>query len=347
MTTIKINKLTISNNSVPPLIAEIGINHGGSLTVAKKMAKLAIDSGANIIKHQTHIIDDEMSEEANAFKVSYINQSIYQIMKKCALTQDQEAELKKYVEKDLSAIFISTPFSREAANFLYKLNVPLYKIGSGECNNYPLIEHIAKFRKPIILSTGMNNIKSIKKAVNIIKKYKNPLVLMHTTNSYPCPDKDIRLNYITTLKNNFKNSCLVGYSDHSVGELAIQSAIFLGASVMEKHFTDSFKRKGPDIKCSMDPQMCKQISQNIYRAFHMRNDKKDIVKVEKEVAKFAFSSVCSIDNIFKGEKLTKKNIWVKRPGTGDFLAESFSSLLGKVAIKNIKANKQIKKNDIK
>ena len=127
MTKIKIKNLTISDKTPPPLIAEIGINHGGSLSLAKKMAKLAVDNGANIIKHQTQIIEDEMSEEADSFKISYVKQSIYEVMKKCALSKEMK-KFKEYVEKDLKSIFISTPFSRKAANFLNDLKVPLFKI---------------------------------------------------------------------------------------------------------------------------------------------------------------------------------------------------------------------------
>ncbi|OUU62655.1 MAG: hypothetical protein CBC22_03960 [Alphaproteobacteria bacterium TMED62] len=347
MINIKIKHINISETNPPPLIAEIGINHGGSLKVAKRMAKLAITNGADIVKHQSHIIDDEMSEEADAFKVSYIDQSIYNIMKRCALSMDDEAKLKNYVEKDLKAVFISTPFSRAAANFLYELDVPAFKIGSGECNNYPLVEHIAKFKKPIILSTGMNDVKSISKSVNIINKFKAPLVIMHTTNSYPCPDESINLNCIKTLQLFFKNKFHIGFSDHSVGEIAIQSSVLLGARILEKHFTDSLKRPGPDIECSMDPKMCKVISKNIKRIFLMRKSIKELQSVEKEVSKFAFASVCTTTSIKKGEKLTKKNIWVKRPGTGDYLADSYNSLLNKTVKNNIKPNTQIKKKDIK
>ena len=169
---------------------------------------------------------------------------------------------------------------------------------------------------------------------------------MHTTNSYPCPDKDIGLNCIGILSNHFKNKIPVGYSDHSVGELAIQGAVALGARILEKHFTDSLNRKGPDIECSMDPKMCKNISNSIKRIFYMKKGFKKMAKVEKEVAKFAFASVCSIKPIKKGEKLSKSNIWVKRPGTGDFLAVSYDSLLGKTALKDIKENSQIKKKHI-
>ena len=146
MEKIKIKNLTISENSPPILIAEIGINHGPTIKIAKKMAKLAVENGANIIKHQCHIIDDEMSKEANSFKISYVNKSIYEIMKDCSLSEKNELELKHYVEKTLKSVFISTPFSRKAADFLQKIKVPAFKIGSGECNNFPLIDHISKFK---------------------------------------------------------------------------------------------------------------------------------------------------------------------------------------------------------
>ena len=128
--------------------------------------------------------------------------------------------------------------------------------------------------------------------------------------------------------------------------MAIQGATALGARILEKHFTDSLNRKGPDIECSMDPKMCKNISNSIKRIFYMKKGYKKMATVEKEVAKFAFASVCSIKPIKKGEKLSKKNIWVKRPGTGDFLAVSYNSLLGKTALKDIKENSQIKKKHI-
>ena len=178
---INIGTRKISYQENPLVIAEIGINHNGSLEVAKKMAKTAIEAGIEVIKHQTHIVDDEMSKEADKEKIGYIGKSIYQLMKDCALNESEELELKKYIT-DLGGIFISTPFSRAAADRLEKFDVPAFKIGSGECNNYPLIEHIAEFGKPIILSTGMNTIKSISIAVEILRNKKIPFALLHTTN---------------------------------------------------------------------------------------------------------------------------------------------------------------------
>ena len=164
---IEIESRKIGYNYPPVVIAEIGINHGGSLETAFEMVDSAFESGAEIIKHQTHIVEDEMTKEAKKVIPGNANVSIYEIMEQCALSEKQEIKLKNYVESK-GMIFISTPFSRTAANRLERMNVSSYKIGSGECNNYPLIEHIASFGKPMIVSTGRNNIESVKKTVNIL-----------------------------------------------------------------------------------------------------------------------------------------------------------------------------------
>ena len=166
---IELPFLDIKLGGSPVVIAEIGINHNGCLDTAIKMADLAIKNGADIVKHQTHFVDDEMSLEAKKMKIGYIGDSIWNLMRDCALKKEEEIKLKKFVE-DKKITYLSTPFSRSAANFLNEINVPAFKIGSGECNNYPLIEHVASFGKPIILSTGMNNMRSIDRSVKIMKK---------------------------------------------------------------------------------------------------------------------------------------------------------------------------------
>ena len=163
---LKIKNRVIGDNEPPIVIAELGINHNGSLDKAISIAESAISCGAEIIKHQTHIVEDEMIDAAKKIKPGNSNKSIYEIISKCTLNENEEKKLMQHIEK-LKAIFISTPFSRAAANRLKKFDIPAFKIGSGECNNYPLIEHIAKFKKPIILSTGMNSIKTIEPAVKI------------------------------------------------------------------------------------------------------------------------------------------------------------------------------------
>ncbi|WP_285404446.1 MULTISPECIES: N-acetylneuraminate synthase family protein [unclassified Vibrio] len=325
----------------PLVIAEIGINHEGSLEVAKQMVDAALDGGAEIIKHQTHVVEDEMSAEAKSVVPGNADVSIYEIMERCALNEEDETALKDYVESK-GAIFISTPFSRAAALRLERMNVPAYKIGSGECNNYPLLELIASFGKPVILSTGMNDIASIEKAVNIFRKHETEFCLLHTTNLYPTPDHLIRIGAMIQLQEAFPDA-VVGLSDHSIDNLACLGAVAAGASVLERHFTDSKERPGPDICCSMDAEECAELIAMSARMATMRGGKKEAAKEEQVTIDFAYASVVSIKDINEGEELTTDNLWVKRPGTGDFLAEDYERLLGRKASTFIKADTQIKK----
>jgi len=308
---IEIGGRKIGEDYPPLVIAEIGINHNGSLKVAKEMVDAAYRAGAEIIKHQTHIIDDEMSKEAKKVIPGNSDMSIYDIMKKAALSFQDEKELKEYVESK-NMIFLSTPFSRAAANRLESLGVVAYKIGSGECNNYPLIEHIAKFKKPMIISTGMNNIESVKKTVKIVEKYNIPYVLMHTTNLYPTPSNLVRLGAMQELQKEFPNA-IIGLSDHTVNNNACLAATALGACVLERHFTDTKKRVGPDIICSADEKELKNLIIGTKEIFEMRGGTKEVLKEEQVTIDFAYATVVSIKKIKKGEKFTKDNIWVKRP----------------------------------
>ena len=341
----RIGNLLISENRPPVVIAEIGINHNGSIDAAIDIADSAIKSEAEIIKHQTHIVDDEMSEEAKKVIPGNANISIYEIIKKCALNERDEKKLMNYITQK-KRVFISTPFSRAAADRLNKFGVPAFKIGSGECNNYPLIKYICKFKKPIILSTGMNSIKTIKPAVKIIKDSKIPLALLHCTNIYPTPPNLVRLDCINQLKKSFP-SCIVGISDHTVNNYSSLGAVALGAKIIEKHFIDTKKKKGPDISCSMDPQELKELISGSKIIFKASGGKKLPLKEEKKTIAFAFASVVSTREIKKGDKLSKKNIFVRRPGGGDFRIKDLTKLYGKIAKKNINNNIQIKKNFIK
>tara|TARA_B100000900_G_scaffold416015_1_gene448501 strand:+ start:4792 stop:5841 length:1050 start_codon:yes stop_codon:yes gene_type:complete len=343
------NSFTILNREVgyhhdPLIIAEIGINHGGSLEVAKKMAKLAIDSGVDVVKHQTHIVEDEMSEHANSFNVDYIGKSIYQLMDECSLDENEEFELKKFVEAN-GAIFLSTPFSRAAADRLREFDVPAYKIGSGECNNYPLVDHIASFGKPVILSTGMNSIESVRPAAEIIQKYNVPFALLHTTNIYPTPNHLVRLDGIKELSENFPNA-VIGFSDHTVTNHACFGAVALGASILERHFTDTMDREGPDIVNSMDPEAARDLVEGSKIIKQSRGGKKGPIDEESSVIEFAFSSVVTIKEIKKGEAFTKDNIWVKRPGTGYFSAGDFESIIGRIASNDLDKDHQLTQEDL-
>ena len=340
---MKIKNRNIGKDEHPLIIAEIGINHGGCLNTAKEMVDSAKRAGVEIIKHQTHIVEDEMSPIAKEVIPGNSNKSIYEIMEQCSLNYEEELELKNYVEKN-NMIFISTPFSRAAVDRLVDFNVPAFKIGSGECNNYPLIEYICKFNKPIILSTGMNNMDSINKAVKIIKDHKLDFALLHTTNLYPTPFHLVRLGGMQELMNTFKD-IPIGLSDHTLNNLSSYAAISLGASIIERHYTDHMDRQGPDIVCSMDEKNCKDLIANSKIIKSMLGGSKEPAKEEKVTIDFAFATVVSIKDIKAGDTLSNDNIWVKRPGTGKIKAEHFNKVLGKISNKNINKGEHLNWSD--
>lgn len=323
----------------PPLvIAEIGINHEGSLETARTMVDAAHRAGAEVVKHQTHIVEDEMTAAAKKVVPGNAKESIYEIMQRCALNEADELALKTYTESK-GMIFISTPFSRAAANRLESFGVAAYKIGSGECNNYPLLEHIAGFGKPIILSTGMNDLESIAKAVAIFDRAKVPVALLHTTNLYPTPPHLVRLGALQQLNLAFPDK-VFGLSDHTLNNHACMAAVALGASVLERHFTDHKARSGPDIVCSMDENECAALIQGSREIWTMRGGEKKAAAEEKVTIDFAFAAVCTTKPIKKGELFTTDNIWVKRPGTGEILAEFYPAVLGKRAACDLDADVQ-------
>jgi N-acetylneuraminate synthase len=335
---------SIGQNHVPVVIAEIGINHEGSLAVAKQMVDAAIGAGAEIIKHQTHIVEDEMSDHARKTIPGNADVSIYDIMERCALNEDDERRLMDHVH-DKGAIFISTPFSRAAADRLAKFDVAAYKIGSGECNNYPLIRHVAAFGKPMIISTGMNTIQSVQPSVEIMRKAGVPFCLLHCTNVYPTPPELVRLGAMTRLQEAFPDA-VVGLSDHTINNYACLGAVALGASVLERHFTDSIDRPGPDIVCSMDPKALADLIEGATYIFKERGGDKGPVDAEAPTIAFAFASVVAIRDIAAGAVITDQDIWVKRPGGGDFGAGDFDTLLGKKAIRAIASGAQVRRADI-
>ncbi|MCF6182656.1 N-acetylneuraminate synthase [Lutibacter sp.] len=342
--TIEIAGRKIGIDYSPLVIAEIGINHEGSLQTAFEMVDAAKRAGVEVVKHQTHIVEDEMSGAAKKVIPGNATVSIYEIMKRCSLNEEDELKLKEYVESK-GMLFISTPFSRAAADRLERMNVKAYKIGSGECNNYPLLEHIATFGKPVILSTGMNTVESIKKAVEIFDKYNVPVALLHTTNLYPTPAKLVRYGALLEMHKAFSDK-VFGLSDHTLNNNACLGAVALGASILERHFTDTMQRTGPDIVCSMDEQTCLGLIKGTKEIWQMRGGTKKPAKEEQVTIDFAFATVCSITTIKKGEEFTKKNIWVKRPGTGDILAEKYNSIIGKVAKRDILNDEQLSWEDI-
>jgi sialic acid synthase SpsE len=322
--------LTIEGRRVaadaPPLvIAEIGINHEGDIAKAFRMVDDARDAGCECVKFQAHVVDDEMIP--NDVVPGNTTETIWDIMVRCALSEDDDRRLKAHVESK-GMIYLSTPFSRAAADRLERLGVAAYKIGSGECNNYPLVEHIASFGKPVILSTGMNDVASIRPAVERLRGAGVPYALTHCTSMYPTPYEKVRLGAIEVLRREFPDAVL-GLSDHSIGNYTCFGAVALGASILEKHFTSDKTWPGPDVPISIDPRELQELIEGSKAIHAALGGEKTILREEKPTIDFAYACVVTTREIGVGEELTRDNVWVKRPGTGEIKAVDYERLLGR------------------
>jgi len=340
----KIGTRVVDKKNPPLIVPEVGINHEGSIEKAFKMIDSAKKNGSEIIKFQCHITNKEMIK-TNDKPGKISSETLWDIIKRCELSIEEEYKIKKYAEKN-KLIYLSTPFSKEAVDRLIKLKVSAFKIGSGECNNFPLIEYIAKKKLPVILSTGMNDMKTIKKASSIFKKHNTNFSLLHCTSMYPTPYEKVRLGAIQELKKNFPG-IQIGLSDHSKNIWTCLGAVSLGATILEKHFTISRNWKGPDMPVSIEPLELKSLIDGSIAIWQASGGKKNILKEEIPVIKFAYASVVSIKDIKKGEKLSLKNIWVKRPGKGEYKSKDFKKLLGLKVIRNIKQDRYLSSKDIK
>jgi len=341
---MKIENRIIDTTTKPLVIAEIGINHNGDINAAKSLVNAAHDSGCECIKHQTHFLDDEMTDEAKSIIPPNDHRSIWEIMEVCCLSQDEEIQLKNHTE-ELGMIYLSTPFSRSAADFLNDIGVPGFKIGSGECDNLPLIRHISRFGKPIIMSTGMQTIDSIRESVQILEDADIQYALLECTNLYPSPAELVSLSGIQELRDAFPNA-QIGFSDHSIGPSMALAAAALGAVILERHFTNSRYSIGPDIICSMDPSELRFLidrSEEIYIALQ---NKKQRSKAEDATYEFARSSIVADKKLEAGTIISESDIWARRPGTGQIAGYDFDKLIGKVLTKALEKNDQIAWSDL-
>lgn len=342
MSEIDIAGRGIGEEHPPFVMMEAGINHEGDYDKALALVDAAIEGGADCIKFQCHITEEEMiPTDMKPGEIS--DERLWDIIKRCELTADEEARVQAYCA-ERGILYLSTPFSRAAADRLEAMGVPAFKIGSGECNNYPLIRHIAAFGKPIILSTGMNDLSSIRCSVQIIRDADCPLALMHCTSMYPTPWDRVRLGAVTQLREEF--GVPVGLSDHSDGIWTCLGAVALGASLLEKHFTVSKEWPGPDIAVSVDPAELAELATGSRAIWHARGGAKTILQEEQPVIDFAYATVVTIAPVAAGEPFTRDNLWVKRPGTGPIWAKDFESLLGCTAARDLPADVHVAREDI-
>ena len=340
---MKIGNREISPSHPPLVIAEIGINHGGDLEVAKNMVRLAALSGCECVKHQTHIVEDEMTDEAKQIFPPNADVSIWDVMAECALSREDEAELKRYTE-ELGLIYISTPFSRAAADFLETLDVPAYKIGSGEADNLPLIRHIARKGKPVIMSTGMQTIETLQESVQMLEDAGIEYALLECTNLYPSQPEIVSLQGVTNLKAAFPNAA-VGFSDHSIGPEMALASVALGESILERHYTDTRYRKGPDIINSMDPAELRFLIDRSREIHTALMNPKQRTGPEEDVYRFARASVVADADLAAGQVITESDIWARRPGSGEIAGFEFDKVVGKTLKVAVTRNQQLKWSD--
>ena len=341
---MKIAHRSLLHPEPPLVIAEIGINHGGDIEVAKRMVSLAAASGAECVKHQTHFLDDEMTEEAKSVIPPNASVSIWEVMERCALTPDEEIALKAHAEA-LGLIYISTPFSRAAADFLNDIGVVAFKIGSGEADNLPLIRHIARFGKPVIMSTGMQTIDSLRPGVAILDAAGIDYALLECTNLYPSPPETVSLKGVIQLQEAFPRA-VVGFSDHALGPEMGLASVALGARILERHFTDSRYRAGGDIPGAMDPAELRYLvdrTREIAIAAH--NDKRRTAP-EEDVYRFARASVVADRDLPEGHLIGEADIWARRPGTGEIAGYDFDKVVGRRLTRAVRRNEQLRWADL-
>ncbi len=327
----------------PFVIAEVGINHEGDVEKAIQLVDAVVAAGSEVVKFQCHITEQEMvPTDMTPGEIS--SEKLWDIIKRCELTESEEHDVQAYChEKNI--LYLSTPFSREAADRLNDMGVPAFKIGSGECNNIPLLDHIARFGKPMILSTGMNDLASVRNSVTAIKKHDTPLALMHCTSMYPTPYENVRLGAVSQLIEEFPE-IPIGLSDHSMNIWTCLGAVSIGASVLEKHFTISRDWPGPDTGISIEPNELNDMIVGSEAIWQARGGTKTILADEQPVIEFAYATVVTIAPIRAGETFSKDNTWVKRPGTGQILATRLDDVLGKTATRNLSADVHVQSEDI-
>lgn len=336
------NILKISENRTF-IIAEAGVNHNGDIKLAKKLINVAKDAGADAVKFQTFKAENVVIK--NAEKAEYqkettgIRESQYDMIKKLELTEEDFRELADYAKKE-GILFLSSPFDKESVDLLYELDVPAFKVASGEITNFPLLKYIAKKEKPIILSTGMSTLGEVEEALNVIRSEGvRDVVLLHCVSNYPAKIEDINLRAMETLKHAFKVP--VGFSDHTLDITASIAAVALGACVIEKHFTLDRKLLGPDHKASLEPNELKEMVKTIRDLEKALGDGiKRPTKDEVEIKRVARRSIVAKEDMSKGIIITEDMLDVKRPGTG-IPPKYMEMIVGRKAKENIKKDEII------
>ena len=325
------------------IIAEAGVNHNGSIILAKKLVDKAVYAGADAVKFQTFKSEKLVTGYASMAKYQKDNIGVqdtqFNMLKKLELSYDEFVELKNYCDEK-GILFMSTPFDFESAKFLNSIGVEVFKISSGDLTNIPLLQYIAEFKKPIILSSGMATLGEIEEAVMALKhKGISHIAVLHCTSNYPAEINSVNLKAMNTIKNSF--NVIGGYSDHTEGITIPIVAAALGADIIEKHFTLDKNMEGPDHKASLNPEELKSMIDEIRKVnVALGSGIKTFTNSEIDTMKVARKSIVASRYIRKGEIITEEHLDYKRPGTG-LKPKYYKDIIGKKASKDIEADMQI------
>jgi N,N'-diacetyllegionaminate synthase len=325
------------------IIAEAGVNHNGSIELAKKLIDVAVEAKVDAVKFQTFISEKVISQNTKKAKyqieLTGIEESQLEMVKKLELSFKQFYELKKYCDTK-PIMFLSTPFDLESIDFLNQLDMKIFKIPSGEITNYPYLKKVGKFNKKVILSTGMSYLKEIEEAIKALRENgTTDITVLHCNTEYPTPFEDVNLNAMNTIKE--KLNVEIGYSDHTIGIDVSIAAAAMGAKVIEKHFTLDKNMDGPDHKASLEPSELKEMVRairNIEKA--MGSGEKVPSKSEIKNLNIVRKSIVANKFIKKGEEFTEKNLTCKRPGDG-LSPMKWDEVIGKLARKDFYEDEMI------
>ena len=325
------------------MIAEIGVNHNGDVRLAQQLIDLAAAAGADAVKVQTFtaaaLVIPTSPKAAYQTETTSATESQLEMLRGLELSEDAHWELKQHCHR-AGLMFLSTPFDSAAADLLEQLDVPAFKISSGDVTNLPLLEHVAAKGRPIILSTGMSNIEEVADAVQAIRNAGcEQLVLMHCVSNYPASVSDVNLRAMHTMAEAFRVP--VGYSDHTTGIDISIAAVALGACVIEKHFTLDRNLPGPDHRASLEPDELRALIQGVRRVEAALGDGRKVpADSELDTARVARRSLVAAENIYAGTRILPEMIAAKRPGTG-LSPTKLSVIVGRTALVDIAAGSML------
>lgn len=323
------------------IIAEAGVNHNGRIDLAMQLVDVAKSSGADAVKFQTFISEEDVSKQVEKaeYQKNEKEETQLEMLKQLELKYSDFEKIKQYCE-EVGILFLSSPFEEKSIAFLESMDMPVFKVASSEVTNYPFLRAIGKLGKPVILSTGMCNLGEVEEAIRVLEEYgSGEISLLHCNTEYPTPMQDVNLRAMLTLKNAFNKK--VGYSDHTVGNEVAIAAVAMGAEIIEKHFTLDKTLEGPDHRASLSPEELKVFVKSIRRIEEALGSSRKMPSASEEKnIRAVRKSIVAGKNIKKGELLTEENLKAKRAG-GGISPMLWQDIVGRKAIRDFIEDERI------